>query len=67
MGRRQRQDHRLPDEKQAFPGVVENAGAGKTDIDPPPVEVGCLLVGELTSILEQCPAQPFERGVGLLL
>jgi hypothetical protein len=32
-----------------------------------PVEVGCLLVGELTSILEQCPAQPFERGVGLLL
>ena len=30
-------------------------------------EVGCLLVGELTSVLEQRPAQPFERGIGLLL
>jgi hypothetical protein len=31
------------------------------------VEVRCLLVGEFTSVLEQRPAQPFERRIGLLL
>jgi hypothetical protein len=31
------------------------------------IEVGDLVVGELTAVLEQRPAQPFERGIGPLL
>jgi Bacterial extracellular solute-binding proteins, family 3 len=46
-----------PRARRAFGGELRNE----------PVEVGCLLMGELSSILEQRPAQPFEAGISLLL
>jgi hypothetical protein len=38
-----------------------------SEVRDQPVKVSSLLVRKLASVLEQRPAQPFERGIGLLL